>query len=96
MVKASMMSPVPVKTEFSREPDFILRSRNEFRCGKVLPLAKRLDAHSCAAAQPPRKATETLCKNRAVAYISICSMVKASMMSPSLMSLNFSMDKPHS
>ena len=95
MVKASMMSPVPMKRGFMGAPDQILFGRSEFRQSKVL-LCKTLVRTTCGAAVLRRKATGVIPVSAAFPYCGISSMVKASIMSPSLMSLNFSMVMPHS
>ena len=95
IVKASMISPVPMKRGFMGVPDQILFGRSEFRQSKVL-LCKTLVRTTCGAAVLRRKATGVIPVSAAFPYCGISSIVKASMMSPSLISLNFSMVMPHS
>ena len=95
IVKASIISPVPMKRGFMGAPDQILFGRSEFRQSKVLP-CKTLVRTSCGAAVLRRKATGVIPVSAAFPYCGISSIVKASIISPSLISLNFSMVMPHS
>lgn len=67
-----------------------MRVRKTLRSPQVCEHASaRSGLYSFSAFKPAKRLN-------AEVYWGISSMVKASMMSPSLMSLNFSMDRPHS
>ena len=95
IVKASIMSPLPMKRGFMGAPDSIPFGRSEFRQSKVL-CCKTLVRTTCGAAVLRRKAAGAFPVSAVFPYWGISSIVKASIMSPSLISLNFSMVMPHS
>ena len=95
IVKASIMSPLPMKRGFMGAPDQSLFGRSEFRQSKVLR-CKTLVRKTCGTAALRRKATGAFPVSAVFPYWGISSIVKASIMSPSLISLNFSMVMPHS
>ena len=98
MVKASMMSPVPEKLRFPEASPAATILGGQSPPAARFPLTmKRLDPLTRArrrAAQEGGRGPWR--RGESVPYLGISSMVKASIMSPSLMSLNFSTVRPHS